>query len=104
MSVQCDITQVRLTEADVLVKVFNLNLNENSTKISELESALTSNGIDTVKKHCENLRKDVQAATNLRIEAINDLNTFFIKKINDYEKDCLTNIGKLNISKMNLIY
>lgn len=95
MSVQCHISKDRLAEADILVKVFNLNLNENSTKISEFESVLASNGIEKVKEHCEKLRKDVQAATNSRIEAINELNASHMEKINHYEKECLTNIGLL---------
>lgn len=93
MSVQCNISKDMLAKADNLVKVFNLNLNENSTKISEYESVFANDGIDKVREHCEKLRQDVQAATNSRIEAINELNASHMNKINDYEKECLTIIG-----------
>jgi len=80
-----------------MVKIFKLNLNENKTKIEDFEKISSQNALNQVKLYCQKLRVDVQAATDQRIEAINQLNSNMIEKIDQYENRLLQDISRLDL-------
>ena len=84
----------RMQSVGLNIQIFNLNLNENKTKINDLEAVLLNNGVDKVKEHCTNLRSDIQETTKQTIELVNRLNKELIKNVDDYEAECLRIIGK----------
>jgi len=71
-------------------EIFKSNLNEVQTQISELENCILK-GIDKIKEHCNNLRKQVQQAANDKFEEMNRLTATLIYQINTYEKECIQN-------------
>lgn len=50
----------------------------------------TKNGADKIKEYCIDLRNEVQLATELKIQQINEFSDDYMKTINKYENDCLT--------------
>lgn len=70
------------------VKTLQNTLNEIQFKINKFAASL-NNGPDRVRDYCVNLRAEVQTATKLKIQKINELNDSFIREINQYEKECI---------------
>lgn len=64
------------------------------TNLSKLEQLVhdvkfdMENGVDKIKDHCIELRRQVQLATEHKIQEINSFNDSFIKQIDHYEKEC----------------
>ena len=46
-----------------------------------------NNGVDKIKEHCVEIRREVQLATEETIQLINNYNEELIKRIDDYEKE-----------------
>jgi hypothetical protein len=57
-------------------------------KTSQIEFNL-SNGVEKIKEHCIDLRSDVQLATELSIQKLNNFNDEFINRIDIYEQECI---------------
>jgi hypothetical protein len=64
-----------------------LKLNELKAKFEDFE-VKTTNGVDCVQEHCIMLRNQVQLASEILIEQIQQMNEELIGDINKYEKEC----------------
>jgi len=80
--------------------VFNLrsNLNQIQNYLSQLSSDL-NNGIDKIKDHCIELRREVQLKTEQKILEINQMNESLIQQIDNYEEECILNFTSKKESK-----
>ncbi len=94
---------VFLNESNI-VKIFKLNLNENKTKIEDLEKSLSENAVHQLKLYCQSLCVEIQAAKDLRIESINQLNLNMLERINEYERQLLQKLGKFIIILKTICY
>lgn len=74
-------------------KIFKLNLSENKTKIEEIEKCSGDSLANQIKTYYENLRMDVQASTNSRIDSIRKFNSKILDKISAYENSVLQTLG-----------
>lgn len=77
---------------DESIEKLESNLNIINKKIKEIKLASNNNGADFIQEYCIDLRTDVQLATELAIIQLNDFNDNFIRKINNYEKECISNL------------
>lgn len=74
------------------------NLNDIQAHLNNLASDL-NNGIDKIKEHCIELRREVQLRTEQKILEVNQLNEMLIQQIDDYEEECVQNFTSKKESK-----
>ena len=68
------------------VEILKQSLNDIYSKMKSIEMGV-NNGIDKIKEHCVEIRREVQLATEETIQLINNYNEELIKRIDDYEKE-----------------
>jgi hypothetical protein len=74
------------------------NLNDIQNQLSLLSNDL-NNGVDKIKDHCIELRREVQLKTEQKILEINQLNEALIQQIDEYEEECVFNFTSKRESK-----
>lgn len=70
------------------VNLLKHSLNDLNEKIEHISNGLR-NGVELIKDHCIDLRAELQLATELTIQQINEFNAFFLSRINQYETECI---------------
>jgi len=76
----------------------NIKFIENELRKMEFD---LNHGTDVIKDHCIELRRQVQLATELKIQELNQANKRLIKQIDDFETECINNYNKWNKTKHN---
>lgn len=66
-------------------------------KVNDLDKLCIKNGVVSVKEYFDDLRCEVDLATEQQIEAIRKNNEQLLKQIDQYEKECLLKIEDQNV-------
>ena len=82
-------------EQSLFVKQFKKKLNECQARIYEVENTFVKNGADKVKEYCQNLRLEIQLATEQRINEMHLLSDKLMSQIDQFQADCIQNLGRL---------
>jgi hypothetical protein len=78
-----------------LIEDFKLKLYDIKYKIKEIEKK-SFNGTQKITEHCDNLKIEVDQATELLIEKIKDKQKEMIMKIESFKKECIENYESNN--------
>ena len=82
---------VRIKSSDAfrgaLTEGFKAKLDKIDEKLFSFKNQIKSRR-EQVKEYCDDLRKQVEKETELRLEEINEINKELVKKINEYENEC----------------
>jgi len=87
-----------VTRSDA-IEHLKLKLNEVFIKLFKYKSSLVNHGIDKLIEYCMDMRSDVQLEIEKRVEMTRVAGDILIKKIDDYEAECIANLKTSDISK-----
>ena len=76
-----------------LIELLNFYLEENQIRIKELSMCLMNNGVDRVQKYCDELRMDVDLATEILIEKVQDQRDQLLKEVDLFGKMLIQKLG-----------
>lgn len=76
-------------------ELLKTNLNQLESLATDVKFDLDNRG-DKVKDHCIELKRQVQLATEQKIQEINEFNKKFLKEVDQYEKECIQKLANNN--------
>lgn len=68
-----------------------------ASKLQQLETILTTKGLDKVLEYCEDMRIDIQWCVELGVGTIQEKSESLLVKIDEFEAECTKNLGILSL-------
>jgi hypothetical protein len=93
-------TEVKRSNA---IEGLKSKLNEVFIRVFELKTSLANKGADKLMEYCLEARTDVHMETEKRIEMIRAMGDRLIKRIDDYEAECVASLAGSNISRSEIV-
>jgi hypothetical protein len=93
---------LKLLQMEVVSEDNNEELKKNLTKIGKLANELKEkikNSNLIIQEHCELVKSDIDSMADMKIELINKMRAECLDKVENYEKRCVRNMEKEDLSR-----
>ncbi len=87
--------KINRQQNEELIDHLNFYLEENQKRIKELRMCLANNGADMVQKYCDDLKMDVDLATETLIEKIQDQRVQLLNEVDLFGDILIQKLGSL---------